>query len=87
MAIVLPPPLKFQAAFTGTFSKSLNTAVVYEAAAVIDHFGDALFKALLGDALANLLGSVAVAAIASKSFSRVEAEASVTPASSSMICA
>jgi len=80
MAIVSSPSLQFQAGFTGTFSKCLNTAVVYETAAVIDHFGNAFFKALLGDALANLLGSVAVAAIVLK----VEAEASVTPASSSI---
>jgi hypothetical protein len=66
MAIVSSPSLQFQAGFTGTFSKCLNTAVVYETAAVIDHFGNAFFKALLGDALANLLGSVAVAAVVLK---------------------
>src|SRR5699024_985432 len=42
----------------------LDAALVYETAAVVDHFGDAFFQALLGDGLANFLGSLDIAAVA-----------------------
>lgn len=61
MAIVSSPSLQLQTGLAGTLSESLHTAVVNETAAVIDHFGNALLKALLGDVLANLLGSINVA--------------------------
>ena len=59
---------RLQTGLAGTLSESLHTAVVNETAAVIDHFGNALLKALLGDVLANLLGSINVAAVSVEIF-------------------
>src|SRR5699024_5641557 len=59
---------QFQAGFAGALSKRLNAALVDETAAVVDHFGNALFEALLGDGLANLLSGLNVAAVSVEIF-------------------
>ena len=84
MAIVSSPSLQLQTGLAGTLSESLHTAVVNEAATIVDDLSDALLEALLGDVLANLLSSFDVAAVSVKSLSMLEALARVTPCSSSM---
>src|SRR5699024_1827896 len=64
MAIVSSPSLQLQAGFAGALGERLDAALVYETAAVVDHFGDAFFQPLLGDGLANFLGRLDIAAVA-----------------------
>ena len=68
MAIVSSPSLQLQTGLAGTLSESLHTAVVNEAATIVDDLSDALLEALLGDVLANLLSSFDVAAVSVEIF-------------------
>ena len=47
MAIVSSPSLQLQTGLAGTLSESLHTAVVNEAATIVDDLSDALLEALL----------------------------------------
>ena len=66
MAIVSSPSLQLQAGFTGTLSECLHATLIDETAAVVDHFGNALFEALLSDCLADFLSGLDVAAVSVK---------------------
>ena len=82
--------LEAQAAFTGGFGQRLDAAVIDVGAAVEDHFLDAGLDGALGDQLADRRSGAVSAPVFSaplRSFSSVEAAASVWPFASSMTCA